>query len=217
MKKANHEEKFTPWLPNSDLMIGLLMALCLVVVFYMQQLDKTKDTKAKVFSVLEKELKEAGIDPKVNPQTGTIEIADNILFESNRAELSEQGKKYIDGLTPALARAFQAVKGADDEIVSIDIEGHASQNIKDKIFIKQMMNLSLARSQNVWRQIYETDIPENYPDFIRKVRVAGWGNTLATSEEDNKDERKVVFKLQFVNKATEVASKVISKTTEGMK
>lgn len=217
MKKANHEEKFTPWLPNSDLMIGLVMALCLIVVFYMQQLDKTKDTKAKVFSILEQELKEAGINPKVNSQTGTIEIADNILFDSNRAELSEQGKRYIEGLTPALAKAFQTVKGADDEIVSIDIEGHASQNIKDKGFIKQMMSLSLARSQNVWKQIYETDIPENYPDFIRKVRIAGWGNTLATSKEDNESERKVVFKLQFVNKATEVATNIENKVNEGRK
>lgn len=193
------EDENNPWMSFSDLLAGLMLLFALLTMFYISKLEKGNNTKAQVFTILAEELKKAGIDPKVNPENGTVEISDTIVFDTNSSTLKSEGKVFLSKVVPALSRAIFTVEGADKEIVSVDIVGYSSQLIRNDVFMNKMMKLSVERSNAVWSYVLADQQIPYHDQFLKKLKVSGWGNIQSTTEEDLSTERKVVFQLQFNN------------------
>ena len=103
------EDENNPWLSFSDLLAGVMLVFCIICVDFIQKLDKTNNTKAAVFAKISKELKQAGINPKVNPENGTVEISSNIVFDTNSSKLKIDGIDYLSKIVPILSRSIFTV------------------------------------------------------------------------------------------------------------
>ena len=187
------------WISFTDLMAALMLVFVLSTAVFMKKLDTVDKSKAAVFDILQKELKEVGIDPKIDSENGTIELSSKIMFDTNSSVLRRNGVIYLDKLIPALARAIFQQRDISKHVVAIDIVGYSSQNIKNNNFRKKMMTLSLLRSQAVWKFALSDTKFDYQNEFMTKLRVAGWGSMKSKTEYDDESDRKVVFKLQFVN------------------
>lgn len=193
------DEENNPWLSFSDLLAGVMLVFAVICVDYIQKLDSSKNTKAAVFAKIAEELKMAGIDPKVNPENGTVEISSSIVFDTNSSRLKAEGTDYLSKIVPILSRAIFTVPGAEEEVVSIDIVGYSSQNIRNDKFMNDMMSLSVQRSNTVWSYVLSNNSIDFHEKFLKKLKVSGWGNIQSNTEQDLETDRKVVFELQFVN------------------
>jgi outer membrane protein OmpA-like peptidoglycan-associated protein len=204
------EEENNPWLSFADLLAGLMLIFAFLTIYYIKELESTNNTKAAIFKILAEELKMAGIDPKVNPENGTVEISSSIVFDTSSSKLKLEGIEYLSKIIPILSKAIFKVKGAEEEIVSIDIVGFSSQRIMNDKFMNEMMTLSVQRSNSVWSYVLANKEIPYHDKLIKKLRISGWGNAQSITEEDLETDRKVVFQLQFVNpiskfpKATEI-------------
>lgn len=193
------ENENDSWVSFTDLMAAMMLVFVLATAVFMKKIDNVDKSKAAVFDILKKELKEVGIDPKVDPENGTIELSSKIVFDTNSARLRSEGRSYLDKLIPALATAIFHRPEISKHIVAVDIVGYSSQNIDATSFKEKMMSLSLDRAQKVWSFALSDSSFRYQSAFLGKLRVAGWGSTKSTSKKDIETDRKVVFKLQFVN------------------
>jgi len=186
------------WMSIGDLMSGLLMLFVLITLFALYKIHDSGKVQADIFSELEKVSKQNKFNLKINEKNGTIEIADEILFERNKSELKHEGKLFLDRFIPKLSEVVFKNSESSNEIISIDIEGHTSELSTNPIFQKTMMILSLARSQSVWVYIHEKfRSQQNSKKLINKLKVCGWGNTKASKYYDIQSDRKVVFQMHF--------------------
>ncbi|MBL6990033.1 MAG: hypothetical protein ISR65_09655 [Bacteriovoracaceae bacterium] len=209
--EIENEEGNTFWVSVSDLMAGTMLIFALLALIYIQKLNKTRSIQEEIFKMLAIELKKAGIAPKINPKDGTIEFSDKIFFQVNKYFLSKAGAEQIGKFIPILAKVIFEVEGAEKEIISIDIEGHTSQNIKSAAFIQKMMELSVNRSLAVWKQVQKSNKIPSYQRFNKLLRVAGRGNMLSSTTRDVISDRKVVFKLQFSNPINKLADTIFKR------
>ncbi|MGD9489458.1 MAG: OmpA family protein [Calditrichaceae bacterium] len=178
----------------SDLMAALLLLFMLLTMSLMYELSKTVEVKSRVYKLLDEKLKAAGLETDIDSRSGTISIADTILFESNRSYLKSGSKQFLNKLTPILAEVLCSEKEIADEIYAIDIEGYSSERGRKD---QHMMDLSLDRAQSVWNYIYSLNRIPYRKQFLSKIKVCGWGNMRASHWRDLQKDRKVVFQLQF--------------------
>lgn len=180
----------------SDLMAVLLLFFVLLTAAALLQLGENT-VQSKIFSLIKKELNQVNIKAEINPEHGTITIADEILFEKEDWRLTEEGRAFLDRFVPILERVLFFSEDITNEVVSVDIEGYASQDRHDREFERWMMRLSLDRARSVWEYIQSMEDLEHRAEFLKKLKVCGWGNMKAKHVEDDPSERKVVFQLQF--------------------
>ncbi|RPH50025.1 MAG: hypothetical protein EHM85_11935 [Desulfobacteraceae bacterium] len=184
------------WLSISDLM-SVLMLLFVFFTSAALLLYSENTTQSKIFALLIEELKQVNIEVEINPEHGTISIADKILFNTDKDILKPEGKDFLDKFIPILSKVIFFSEEVSNEIVSVDIEGHTSQNLMDTKFRGRMMELSLGRAESVWIYINNFDSLTNQEEFLKKIKVCGWGNMKANSSLDDPADRKVIFQLQF--------------------
>jgi len=180
----------------SDLMAVLLLFFILLTAAALLQLNENA-VQSKIFALIREELREVNIQVEINPEHGTISIADEILFDPEKWKLKEDGQEFLDRFIPILERVLFYSKEIREEVVSVDIEGHASQNKTEAAFERWMMRLSLDRAREVWLYIHDMEALPNRHEFLGKLKVCGWGNMKARSARDDPKDRKVVFQLQF--------------------
>jgi outer membrane protein OmpA-like peptidoglycan-associated protein len=177
-----------------------MAVLMLIFVFFTSMAlayISENDTQSKIFALLINELKQVNIEVEINEEHGTISIADKILFNSNEAELKPKGEEFLGKFVPILERVLFADSEISDEIISVDIEGYTSQNFMSPEFRGKMMGLSLGRSESVWEYINNYGGLQHEEEFLKKLKVCGWGNMKARSEQDDMQDRRVTFQLQF--------------------
>jgi len=197
LMRVNTKKTENPfWLSISDLMSGLLMVFMLLTIIMLYQVSQTVQTKARIYSLLEKRLNAAGHSDKadVDRRSGTITIADKILFDSGKYNIKRAGQQYLNWFIPIISETIFTDEKAAKEVYAIDIEGYTSEIRANK---KSMMDLSLKRSYSVWKYIYYSKQIPYKQKLLKKLKVCGWGNMKASSRRDLKRDRKVVFQLQF--------------------
>ncbi len=194
-KSKNEENPF--WISISDLMSGLLMLFILLTAFAFYQIVDLNQAQRAVFSLLEERMKKVGINPFIDGKTGTISIVDTILFEDDRAYLKNTGKVFLSKLVPIFSEVIFFNEEISREIVSIDIEGYATSMDPGGLPSLNAMQLSIERSLSVWEYILDAKSVSHHSEFLKKIRVCGWGNVLSRSITGIAEERKVVFKFQF--------------------
>lgn len=192
--RKNDDNPF--WLSISDLMAVLMLIFVFFTSMALAYISEN-ETQSKIFALLINELKQVNIEVEINEEHGTISIADKILFNSNESDLKPKGQEFLGKFVPILERVLFADADISDEIISVDIEGYTSQNFMSPEFRGKMMALSLGRSESVWEYINHYEGLQHEEEFLKKLKVCGWGNMKAQSEEDDVQDRRVTFQLQF--------------------
>ncbi|MDN3652758.1 OmpA family protein [Thalassotalea ponticola] len=184
------------WLSVGDLMSVALMIFALLLVTTLvkitEQQEEQTNQRVVIITALGEMLKESGIEAEINQETGDISIMDSVLFDLSEHELREDGQSFLDNFVPHYARVIFETPGASEEIVRVIIEGHTSSSGSENA----NMLLSLRRANSVYKNIDHKDFDYKY-QFLDKLLVAGRGEFNANQENDERSDRKVMFRLQF--------------------
>ena len=180
------------WMSFADMMSALLMVFVLllaVVVFDYredlaekeQQIEDIKGVKNDIIAALMAEFEDSNIDLVIDPNTGAIQLATNILYAYNSAEITAEGKKTLAQFIPKYLDILLQDKYRDD-IASIIIEGHAD-NTGEYLY---NLGLSQERAFSVLKIIYSKDFPKfEQQDYSKQVVTAnGRSNVVPVYKED---------------------------------
>ena len=85
------------------------------------------ETQTDVIDDLNDSFEETGVEADLNPETGRVTLDSSVLFASDSAELSDEGKAYLDTFVQAYADAVLN-KGHAQQIRQIIIEGHTDSD-----------------------------------------------------------------------------------------
>jgi len=180
------------WMSFADMMSALLMVFVLllaVVVFDYredlaekeQQIEDIKGVKNDIIAALMAEFEDSNIDLVIDPNTGAIQLATNILYAYNSAEITAEGKKTLAQFIPKYLDILLQDKYRDD-IASIIIEGHAD-NTGEYLY---NLGLSQERAFSVLKIIYSKDFPKfEQQEYSKQVVTAnGRSNVVPVYKED---------------------------------
>jgi len=115
------------------------------------ELQKISEIRDSILNRLMQELTARGIDASINVHTGEVTLDNNVLFAHDAADLTEDGKAYLDQLFAAYA-AVVLDEEYRDSINSILIEGHASPQGTHEY----NLDLSQRRADNVLNYCLES-------------------------------------------------------------
>lgn len=194
---SEHESESATWIALADLMTGLMAIFLVMCMMIMTNQDRTR---ILIIQSVEKAMKEQGIKVKVDPKTGDISIAESILFPYGSAQLSPQGKYFLNEFIPVYSKVlFNELNPEQLEQVSrIVVEGHGSRDHNTRSDYATNMTLSLNRANAVVQYVNNMSPFSAKLPFLQKLTPVGRGNIDAKPYDDASD-RKVVFKFQFAS------------------
>lgn len=206
------------WMSFADLMSALLMVFVLLLVVVVldyredlvekeKQIEEITNVKNEIIAALMQEFENSNINLEIDPNTGAIQLATNILYAYNSSEITLEGKETLAQFIPKYLDILLQDKYRD-EISSIIIEGHAD-NTGEYLY---NLGLSQERAFSVLKIIYA----ENFPNFEQKeyskqvVTANGRSNVVpaynAAGEYDADASRRVefLFRLKEDEKIEEI-------------
>ncbi|KZY60157.1 hypothetical protein A3742_15135 [Oleiphilus sp. HI0071] len=182
------------WLSIGDLMSGLLMLFAVLLIATLTLINENQDQRIIIIQTLKETLENADFEVEVNPKTGDISILDSVLFKPNQSAVTQAGKEFLASFVPTYSKALLADPIVAEQISYIIIEGH-SDSLGPIIY---NMNLSIDRAKSVFNEVSEIDISER-GELIARLLVAGRGEADSYQAYQRKQDRKVVFRIQFKN------------------
>jgi outer membrane protein OmpA-like peptidoglycan-associated protein len=191
---SEHESESATWIALADLMTGLMAIFLVMCMIIMTNQDRTR---ILIIQSVQDAMKAQGIDVKVDPKTGDISIAEGILFPNGSAQLSDQGKQFLQKFIPVYSQVLYGKLSREqlDQVSRIVVEGHTSQLGG----YSSNMTLSLNRANSVAQFINNDMLVFPYKSELqKKLTPVGRGLIDAKTHEDASD-RKVVFKFQFAS------------------
>ncbi|MBC7342248.1 MAG: OmpA family protein [Clostridia bacterium] len=161
MVDTQPEENYS--LSISDLMAGLLSIFILTLVYYMlnfsqatAQLTQSDAIRADMLESLERELKNRGIEVRVDAQHGVLRLPEGILFDLGKADLRESGLKVIRVLGPVLYEVLNR-KEYKQQVETVFIEGHTDNLPVHSGRFPSNWELSAQRAINTWNSLLGTE------------------------------------------------------------
>ena len=208
MKKINKKDTGSHWLSISDVMAGLFLFMMLLVLIALQEsgqlsgvnstLNETIGIRIEILEGIKKALEDEGIEVIIDKDDGTLSIKDEILFAYGDTTLIPKGQEVLSNAMPKISKIVFSNKDYIKNIISIDINGYASEYTPfNKKYSEEMMQLSLKRSEVIWKFTYRLDGFPNRRRFFKKLKVGGWGNQRAETVGDRPEDRKVEFGFKF--------------------
>ena len=143
------------------------------------ELGELKENQTAVSSGLMGAFKEQGLDStKIDESTGTVQMDNNVLFAWDKADLSEEGKAYLDqflaAYVPVISSAIE-----DGKVSTIVVEGY-TDSAGDEAY-----NLKLSEERAKTVADY---IKAGYPELTNAIEVVGNGaNNLILGGEGKED------------------------------
>lgn len=143
------------------------------------ELGELKENQTAVSSGLMGAFKEQGLDStKIDESTGTVQMDNNVLFAWDKADLSEEGKAYLDqflaAYVPVISSAIE-----DGKVSTIVVEGY-TDSAGDEAY-----NLKLSEERAKTVADY---IKAGYPELANVIEVVGNGeNNLILDGEGKED------------------------------
>lgn len=143
------------------------------------ELGELKENQTAVSSGLMGAFKEQGLDStKIDESTGTVQMDNNVLFAWDKADLSEEGKAYLDqflaAYVPVISSAIE-----DGKVSTIVVEGY-TDSAGDEAY-----NLKLSEERAKTVADY---IKAGYPELTNAIEVVGNGaNNLILDGEGQED------------------------------
>ncbi|MCB1657731.1 MAG: OmpA family protein [Moraxellaceae bacterium] len=204
---SEHESESATWISLADLMTGLMAIFLVMCMIIMTNQDRTR---ILIIQSVQKNMKEQGIKVDIDSKTGDISIADNILFPYGSAQLSAQGKYFLEAFIPIYSKVIFGLSPEQLEQVSrIVVEGHGSRDNNTSSDYANNMALSLSRANAVVQYVNNMPLFENKINFLLKLTPVGRGNIDAKPYDDPSD-RKVVFKFQFASELFHIKKEEIT-------
>ena len=189
-----HEEDATTWIALSDLMTGL-MAIFLVLSIAI--LVNHKNEQVAVIRDVEEVLKAKDIKVTYDVKTGNVNIPTDFAFEFGKANLTPNGKIFLNTFIPVYAEAiFKNLPEKKQAIITrLVVEGHT-----DSIgSYTHNMKLSSERANAVVTYI-DLEMPPfpHKQQLLQKLTAVGRGENDTTQDNiANPEQRKVVFRFDF--------------------
>jgi len=120
---------------TGDLMAGILFIFVLLFVVQLLNVQSELETKEKIIEELASvknkiinklngEFKEDALRIKINPQDGSIELDEKILFGFNKSTLKPKGKEYLKEFIPKYVSLLLGDEEIRESLDRIVIEGH---------------------------------------------------------------------------------------------
>lgn len=223
-QSENHELSF--WQSYSDMMAAMLLVFVLVLSGTLLQTQKVFEEKQKelnaqeelieqqqdklnkiigvrgnIVDALKTEFGETNLSISVDSQTGSITFDSNLLFETDKYDLSPEGKQFLHEFLP---KYFDAILTDEfrDYIAEIIIEGHTDTDGG------YMYNLQLSQNRALAVASYCLSDEQNIfsaqeRDELRKIITANgksWSDPVYSSDGrdiDKNASRRVEIKFRL--------------------
>lgn len=195
---SEHETESASWIALSDLMTGLMAIFLVLCLLALTNQDRAR---VVIIQTVQDTMKAENIKVEVDPKTGDISIADNILFALGSAQLSPEGKSFLREFIPVYSSVLfdKLTQQQLDQVARIAVEGHTSQLGG----YASNMKLSLERANAVVQFIDQEMAPFAHKEQLKhKLTPAGRGPLDAREYETNED-RKVTFRFQLASELFE--------------
>ncbi|WP_404427160.1 OmpA family protein [Ureibacillus chungkukjangi] len=194
------------WMSFADLMSALLMVFVLLLVVVVldyredlaekeKQIEEITSVKSEIIAALMKEFENSNIELEIDPDTGAIQLATNILYTFNSSEITQEGKGTLAQFVPKYLDILLQDKYRD-EISTIIIEGHAD-NAGDYLY---NLNLSQERAFSVLKVIYANDFPNfEQKEYSKQVVTAnGRSNVVPIYNESGEYDANASRRVEFL-------------------
>ena len=167
-----------------------------------QQIEDLVGVRTQIISDLSSALREANISATVDPTSGAIALASDVLFATGESELTDEGRSRIDAFLPVYLDVLfsEEYRGYVSEII---IEGHT-----DSVgsYISNLL-LSQQRAYNVASYVLADGYPyisEETRAHLRQVTTANGRSESdliydADGTENQSASRRVVFKFRLTD------------------
>lgn len=174
-----------PWMSSmSDIMTQILCFFVMIFAFYgakkmaqLEQIEKKVEIMVKMEGI-------EGVKADIVPEKGlVISLKERILFETGRADLSEQAKVILDKLYPIFLKIPN----------SIIVEGHTDNVPIKTIQFPSNWELSATRATQVIRYLIED---KNFPQ--ERIAATGYGEYHPVSPNDTPEEKAQNRRVDFV-------------------
>ena len=167
-----------------------------------QQIEDLVGVRTQIISDLSSALREANISATVDPTSGAIALASDVLFATGESQLTDEGRSRIDAFLPVYLDVLfsEEYRGYVSEII---IEGHT-----DSVgsYISNLL-LSQQRAYNVASYVLADGYPyisEETREHLRQVTTANGRSESdliydADGTENQSASRRVVFKFRLTD------------------
>lgn len=125
-RKQGDDKAF--WISYGDLMTAMMILFMLMLASALMEIHEKQEERVKVRNEIVSELVnrlEQKYPVKVDVQTGSITIADGILFGFNDTKLSDRGKLFLRDFIPEYTEVLLGNERIREHVAQIIIEGHA--------------------------------------------------------------------------------------------
>ena len=167
-----------------------------------RQIEDLVGVRTQIIADLSSALREANISATVDPASGAIALASDVLFATGESQLTDEGRSRIDAFLPVYLDVLfsDEYRGYISEII---IEGHT-----DSVgsYISNLL-LSQQRAYNVASYVLADGYPyisEETLEHLREVTTANGRSESdliydANGEENQSASRRVVFKFRLTD------------------
>jgi outer membrane protein OmpA-like peptidoglycan-associated protein len=221
--QVNEEDKESSWVSYTDLMSALLIIFVLVLMvtlFVMDQnyqesiaalnekqteIEKRDKTIQNIVGVkreiIDLLLKEFNGELKIDKQTGAITFPGGVFFETNKSDISPEGKAYLEKFIPKYTSVLLS-KEYEGNIAQILVEGH-TDNEGGYLY---NLKLSQDRALSVVEAIYSPDFSNfKQKESLKRIITANgrsFNDLIKTNGKvDQNKSRRVVFKFRLKEEA----------------
>ncbi|MFA6989437.1 MAG: OmpA family protein [Candidatus Gastranaerophilaceae bacterium] len=205
-KNNSYTEENIFWASMSDLLLGLCIIFIVLFALSMIGLSKKNMEQEQIKQNISKKLIEKfqkeNIKVEVNKFSGNIKISDLELFELNKSEISQKGKKFLDKITPIYFDTLLGDQEIRKNLDQIIIEGHtdshsfANTGSNEENYVKNL-NLSTKRASSVAAYM----VTKNYNNsLINLLSVNGRSFSdpvIINGKEDFAKSRRVELKFRI--------------------
>lgn len=203
-KMENSEAESPFWISYSDLMTSMVILLILMVCAFLLQeqakhrtIDEQEQIKRQIIAELLKDLQKAKYPVKVDAQTGSITIADSVLFDVAKSDIGAAGRQFLQRFIPVYSRILLGSDQYRQQIGSIMVVGFTDRVAS----YDYNMQLSVDRAVKVTQFIFQgvPTFPER--EHLRQV-LSAVGRSYMNLRTTDKESRRVEFQFQFKDWAT---------------
>lgn len=168
-----------------------------------------------IIEELTKTLGESGLDVSVDEDTGDIQLNSAIMFDTNSAEVKNEGQEIIRKFLPIYLDVL--MKPEYEEYVGvIIIEGYTD----NKGTYLANLGLSQRRATNVMQYCLQIDLTDAQKEYLRK-KITATGRSYANlvykenGKVDLAASRRVVFKFRLKDtKSLDELKKMLQETSK---
>ena len=166
------------------------------------QIEQLVGLKTRIITSLSDALRAAHISAQVDPSNGSIALESDVLFATNKFELTDQGKTFVDRFLPVYLNVLLS-EDYQQYVTEIIIEGHTDSDGDYITNLKLSQQRALAVASYVLADDYH-GITGEQKRLLRKLVTCNgrsWSDLVRDANGfENKDaSRRVVFKFRMTD------------------